>query len=241
MSLQTFNKISLLDWDSEFFGYNVAQVRFNQAGYTELLNLLKEIKDKKIRLTYFFVSPDNIDLNRTIADTGAVLVDQKVLFEKTTHKNTVKNSNIIEYKDTQPNEKLIELGLQAGAYSRFLTDKNFHNNEFEKLYKQWIVNSVNRTIAWSIPVAMSGSAIVGLITLGKKDNYADIGLIAVDKKYEGRGIGSDLIRFAENRAYEMNYSGIKVVTQLQNTRACRLYEKCNFTVENVTNIYHFWQ
>ena len=45
----------------------------------------------------------------------------------------------------------------------------------------------------------------------------------------------------EKRSRTGGYKEIKVVTQLQNKSGCRLYEKCNFQIESITNIYHFWQ
>jgi dTDP-4-amino-4,6-dideoxy-D-galactose acyltransferase len=236
-----FNTLESLVWDSHFFGYTVAQIVFDLSGYGELEYLIQDIKNKGIRLTYFFVPPSNQELNKNIVKKGGVLVDQKTIFSKPVQAHSKFKNKIIVFEDTFPNEKLIELGLQAGLFSRFRTDKKFQNKEFERLYTQWLVNSVNKTIAFKTILALYENNIVGLITIGKKNNYADIGLVAVEKNYTGKGIGTDLINFADNLAYEMKFEELKVVTQLQNTRACNLYEKCNFKIESITNVYHFWQ
>ena len=90
-------------------------------------------------------------------------------------------------------------------------------------------------------VAKNRSDIIGITTLGKKSEFADIGLVAVDKNFRGQGIASDLIHSADTAAYHLGYKEIKVVTQLKNKGACRLYEKCNFQIENITNVYHYWK
>jgi dTDP-4-amino-4,6-dideoxy-D-galactose acyltransferase len=236
-----FNTLESLGWDSQFFGYPVAQIVFDLPEIDNLDYLIQDIKEKGIRLTYFFVPPSNQELNKNIVKKGGVLVDQKTLFSKTVQVHSKFTNKIIEYENTFPNEKLIELGLQAGIFSRFRTDINFQNKEFERLYTRWLENSVNKTIAFKTILALNEKDIVGLVTLGRKNNYADIGLIAVDKDYIGKGIGTDLIHFADNLASEMKFEELKVVTQLQNTRACNLYEKCNFKIESITNVYHFWQ
>ena len=33
---------------------------------------------------------------------------------------------------------------------------------------------------------------------------------------------------------------VKVVTQLDNRKACRLYEKCGYTHAELLHVYHFW-
>jgi len=236
-----FNTLEPISWDSLFFGYTVAQIVFDLSGNGELENLIQDIKNKGIRLTYFFVPPSNHELNKNIVKKGGVLVDQKTLFSKTVQAHSEFQNKIVEFGDTIPNEKLIELGLHAGLFSRFRTDKKFKNKEFERLYTQWLVNSVNKTIALRTILALFENNVVGLLTLGEKNNYADIGLVAVENNFTGKGIGTDLINFADNLAFEMKFKELKVVTQLQNTKACSLYEKCNFKIENITNVYHFWQ
>jgi dTDP-4-amino-4,6-dideoxy-D-galactose acyltransferase len=237
----SLNKVIPLNWDSKFFGYEVAKISFNQSGNVDLENLFQEIKTKRIRLTYLLAPPTDTELNKNIARNGGILVDQKVIYSKTTQAHSKYTNNIIEFTGKQANEKLIELALRAGVYSRFLIDKNFKNWEFERLYTHWLLNSLNKSIAFKIVVALSNTHIVGLVTLGEKENQADIGLVSVDKNFGRRGIGSDLINFADNAAYELKYKNIKVTTQLQNTSACKLYEKCNFILESTLNVYHFWQ
>jgi dTDP-4-amino-4,6-dideoxy-D-galactose acyltransferase len=133
------------------------------------------------------------------------------------------------------------LVLQAGLFSRFRLDINFSDKEYEKLYIEWLTKSINKTLAIKTFVVKNGSEIIGITTLGERSKFADIGLVAVDKNFRGRGIAYDLIHSADNTACGLGYDEIKVVTQLQNKGACRLYEKCNFQIESITNVYHYWQ
>ena len=90
-------------------------------------------------------------------------------------------------------------------------------------------------------VALKDSDIIGITTLGEKSGSGEIGLVAVDEKFRGLGIAYDLIHYTDNAAFDHGYSKISVVTQLDNKGACRLYEKCNFQIESITNVYHYWQ
>lgn len=235
------NTLTPLKWDSKFFGYPVALVEFNQSNQTGLGNLLEEIDAKGFRLTYLFVPPSETELNKSIIEIGGNLVDQKVIFYKTPQAHYEFSNNIFEYVGEEINEELVELALEAGRYSRFRIDSNFINNEFERLYTQWLINSINKTIAFKNIVAKSDNKIIGLVTIGRKENHAEIGLVSVDGNFRGKGIGTDLVYFADGIAYNMKFSEIKVITQLQNLTACRLYEKCKFQIESITNVYHLWR
>lgn len=235
------NVIEQLEWDSQFFGYPVARIVFDHQGCDNLDNLFRQLISEKNRLTYFFVPATETKINRQIIKNGGILVDQKTSFHKITEKHIEYFNRIIEYQGTEINERLIDLVLQAGLFSRFHLDVNFTNREYEKLYIEWLTKSLNKSIALKTFIAINGSDIIGLTTLGDRSEIAEIGLVAVDENYRGQGIAYDLINSADNAAFDLGYNEIKVVTQLQNKGACRLYEKCKFKIEYITNVYHFWQ
>lgn len=79
-----------------------------------------------------------------------------------------------------------------------------------------------------------------MITLGRKGERADIGLVAVHSASRGKAIGSLLIRAAQARFVERGFTIGQVVTQGDNTPACRLYEKCGYRVDKVEYYFHFW-
>jgi len=236
-----FNTLIPLDWDSAFFGYPVARVVLDETGSEHFNAITDKILIDKIRLVYFFVSPYDLVLNRQISEFGAVLRDQKALFTKVPERQSGYSNSIEVYPYAEPNKELLSLGLQAGIYSRFRLDWNFRNNEYEKLYTRWVTDSLSGKISFQNIVAIVDNTVAGMVTLGEKNGHADIGLVAVEKAHSGKGIGYDMIRYADNTAFDRNFSRIDVVTQLQNHPACKLYEKCNFRLESVTNVYHFWQ
>lgn len=238
---EQFNTIIPLDWDSAFFGYPVARVVLDETGSEHLKVIADKILRDKIRLVYFFLSPSDLLLNRQISEFGAVLRDQKALFSKVPEPQSGYTNSLEVYPYAEPGKELLSLGLQAGIYSRFRLDGNFKNNEYERLYTRWVTDSLSGKISFQTIVAIVDNLVAGMVTLGEKNGHADIGLVSVARAYAGKGIGYDMIRYADNTAYNKNFSRLDVVTQLQNHPACRLYEKCNFKLESVTNVYHFWQ
>jgi dTDP-4-amino-4,6-dideoxy-D-galactose acyltransferase len=235
------NILEHLKWDSKFFGYPVARILLDQEGINKLDSVYKKIISEKIRLTYFFVPPAAKKLNSCISKKGGVLVDQKAEYLKMTEEHHDFSNIIVEYQGAEIPDRLKELVLQAGLFSRFRIDTNFKNNEYEKLYIEWLSKSIKQKIAFKTLVVKKGSDPVGITTLGEKAHYAHIGLVAVDKNFRGNRIGHDLISTADNIAFEMGFKEIKIVTQLKNEGACRLYERCHFHIDRITNIYHYWQ
>lgn len=234
------NVIEYLQWDSEFFGYKVARVIFDENGLWKFDSVTNEIKERNIRLTYLFSSPSATELNARILSAGGILVDKKTIFLKNTQEHTKFNNSISEWQRSQPDQKLVDLALNAGIFSRFFLDKNFTNDEYNRLYTKWLYKSVSGELALKTIIASSENEITGFITLGKNNLRADIGLVSVDPVYRGKGIGSDLVRYADNLSHSMGFEQIGVVTQGNNINACKLYAGCGFKIDNITDVYHLW-
>lgn len=234
------NSFEYLPWDSAFFGFNVARVVINSEDPDNYRQTLKILNEQHVRLAYILVVPDNNYMNTMVIESGGQLVDKKITFCKTSASHKGFRNDIMEYSGNGEDKELSELALQAGLYSRFRIDGNFRDGEYERLYKKWLENSLNGKVANKVIIARTQEHISGLITLGSSGNHADIGLLAVNRSYAGMGIGTELVYYADNEAHAEKFSKIKVVTQLDNERACVLYKKCGFAIESLINIYHLW-
>jgi len=225
--------VKKLDWDSNLFGYPVGLQKINSK---EIFDIEKFIEaSKNYRLVYIY---SDIELN---VGLNLELVDKKVIFHKLNELN--KNlSEIVEFNTQRHSyQELLDLAYLSGISSRFQIDTNFKNNEFIKLYKQWVDNSINGKIAFKILIKHINNKIAGFITLRIINNgTTQIGLIAVNKLFQGRNIASSLIKECESISLDNGYSNIEVATQFDNKPAIKLYEKNNFSVKSKTYIYHFW-
>jgi dTDP-4-amino-4,6-dideoxy-D-galactose acyltransferase len=225
--------IRRLDWDSRFFDYEVG--RFDSS-IIDILDLDLFIKSAKyFKLVYLFSSTP---INNPLLN----LVDKKVTFYRKTenfHQNTPQIQSFCN--DSDSFENIRDLAIQSGKYSRFLIDKNFKNNEYEKLYSKWIESSVYDDRSLDIRIFKEDNKILGFTTIEKKDdNLADIGLVAVDSEDRGKKIGTKLIENSINVAFKNGLQNIQVVTQLDNKPAVKLYSKCGFKICKTEYIYHYW-
>ena len=96
-------------------------------------------------------------------------------------------------------------------------------------------------MAKEVFIYQENQIIAGFVTLGEKKSRAEIGIIAVDNNYRGKGIGKSLMFAAENWFAGKKYNEIRVVTQGDNLPACRLYESCGYKTDNVEYFYHLWK
>jgi len=224
--------IDKLPWDSAFFNYPVGKICIDNVNLIEPQQLIDE--SRGFKLVYVFSQnelPDKFKLK---------LVDQKVVFAKTLIKYS-QNATVQQFKSGfHSYEELLELTLLSGLYSRFRTDKMFTNNEFVKLYKEWIDKSITDPEIF-ILVTTTGQKITGFVTLelGDRDS-ARIGLIAVDNSFQGQSIGTILLNASEYLSLEKGIKKIEVATQFSNNKAMQFYNKNNYKLISTTFIYHLW-
>jgi dTDP-4-amino-4,6-dideoxy-D-galactose acyltransferase len=233
----------LLEFDTKLFGFKVAKILKPQLSLEKLRTLLNELQNQGVRLVYWL--SDSLDKTSQDAakETKGFLADEHVTYVvnlQTLAKPPSIAPEITIYKEITPNIELEQLATQAGNYCRFNIDPNFPKELFVKLYHTWIKNSVNGQIANKVFTINHKNKIIGMITLGAKNNRGDIGLLAIDADFRGRNFGSKLVRSAQKYFIDSGFTQAQVVTQKINTAACHLYEKCGFQQEKTENSYHFW-
>jgi dTDP-4-amino-4,6-dideoxy-D-galactose acyltransferase len=225
--------VKKLEWDSNFFGYQVGLKTINSIDEFQLNPLLEELK--KFKLIYVFSDvalPKNSKLNH---------VDTKVDF----YKFLENDFEVIETEEfdlrIHSYEELLNLAYLSGNVSRFKVDSKFSNSEFEKLYKEWINNSINNKIAFKTLIKTVEEKVVGFVTLGEKDPVTSkIGLIAVNEMFQGKRIASKLIKSCEIISKQNKYKGLEVSTQFSNNQAMAFYKNNDFEINKITYIYHLW-
>ncbi|RFS18731.1 GNAT family N-acetyltransferase [Chitinophaga silvatica] len=226
------------DWDSNFLGYEVYSTNEAVRTATEICEILTDLKSKA-RLVYVSHS-EPLDIKQTMGSFNGILADIKLTYAKKINPPSSISPDIKSYTASTASDRLIQLGLASGIYSRFRTDPKIGIDKYEAIYREWIVKSVSRIIASEVLVYELGGELTGMVTLGEKNNCADIGLIAVAENYRSHGIGRALMQAAENWGYLQGYTNIQVVTQRANIPACRLYEKNGYELIKEEYFYHFW-
>lgn len=225
------------DWESDFFGYEVATA----TSYTGS-SLIKDIDQARSQGVKLLIFRFDSSLEEQLEELKKIanLVDRKITFVAQTQKDKDANPNILNYSGKPANEKLIELAQISGERSRFKIDPNFANNEFERMYEAWIKNSLSKEIADFVLVYEDEGSPQGLLTFKCSGDEANIGLVAVDPASQGLGIGGALLNACHARCRDENVEKIFVPTQKENQKACHFYLKNGFTVFKEELIFHYW-
>jgi len=234
----------ILKWDSDFFGFTIAKINDKFISLRDFRNIYKELKNKKVKLLYW---PS--DLNFSFQHEISKEFNGRLVDVKTRYKKEIKKGDryIIEgqiftelYKELKPDDKMLEIALQCGEYSRFKVDPHFPSEKFVELYKTWLIKSLIGDLADEVIITKKDDLITGLITVNCDEGIGNIGLVGVHNDYRRMGQGDILIRTALNFFNENKCHTAYVITQEMNHEACKLYEKYGFTVDSKTNFYHFW-
>ena len=141
---------------------------------------------------------------------------------------------------------LRELAIASGEWSRFRTDSGVPRRVFEALFEAWLRNSLSRSIADEVFVALDSSsgAEVGFVTVQKRGAEVNVGLLSVAASHRRRGIASMLLSRAALWALEhvgcMPDAFLSIVTQGANLGACATYAHFGLSVASRQDVFHCW-
>lgn len=239
-------KLSIVDklnWDSNFFGINIA--RFNH--YTinkRLMELtLTVCKRLAIKCLYFRSNSNDKKSIELCEKHGFHLANIRVTYvlEKSKEYNKIgKNYN---FRQGNKNDILWLIKVSRDAYtnSRYYFDKNFSKEICDKFYIAWvkkIANSMSqKEKIFILEKSKKAVAYIGSIEVG---DAVEIELIAVDSAFRGRGIGKKIVREFIRHYQKVGQRRFRVVTQGRNIAALRLYQSCGFIITEEQLDYHKW-
>ena len=226
-----------LEWDSTFFNLRIGKVVIRSSRELDDLRAKKDFLKNAYDLIYVLIEGGTLFFD----DADAILADRKVCYSQHLTGGYRHNAFVHVFKESCPNQELYQLALWSGEYSRFKVDPLFPADGFERLYRRWIERSVDNDHSHVFCYYGNG-VIVGMMTVDllETSHLGRIGLTAVHPAYSGIGIGSALIEETRFFLYEKGITHFETVTQMQNMKACRWYEKNGFTIDSINNVYHWW-
>ena len=229
----------ILEWDTNFFNFKVAEIKKNIfQGNSDRDEILKSLSDEKVRLAYYY-SHEEVDFNCG-KDYEINLIINRVPLEKKIINDFPIHEKISFYNDDYPDESLIELAQLAGRQGRFGLDPKITDEQCNGIFKNWIVNSVNKKMASHTLVYKEQSEIIGFATINIKEGKGYTPLFAVKRKFEGKGISFALMRAIEN---VLKAEGCPIAvggTQELNEKALMVYKRYGLIPQKPEFIYHLW-
>jgi len=224
--------IETLKWDSNFFKFNVGKLNVNDA--VDTVSFIK--LSSSYRLVYLFSDHPIEEFH------GLNFMENKITFQKKINTKLCHQGKAQAFdikKDSK--DELIQLAYLSGIKSRYNKDQNFSENEFEKLYSQWIDNCLGEESNSQILVVKDCNKIIGFTTIESLNTTTSkIGLIAVNIEYQRKGFAKQLVSAAECISIDYKCTSIEVTTQGNNESAILFYQNYGFNVIFTKYIYHYW-
>lgn len=234
-----------LQWDSEFFGLQVARTRL-PASQESIRRCLCKARGEKVDLLYWAVTNGETLGHQLRSRIEPYKIVQQLKYckrirgiiepPKLPNEYTLKSVAI----GPAP-EPLVKLGMLAGHESRFKLDQRFGDDAFARMYRVWLDRSCLREMATDVlTIVAPTDEIAAFVTVNVGADVADIGLIAVSENHQRKGLGLACLRAVDPIVRRAGAGSLCVVTQATNTPAMSLYQRHGMALVNQTTWYHFW-
>ncbi|GAB3832157.1 GNAT family N-acetyltransferase [Hymenobacter jeollabukensis] len=230
-----------LAWDSAFFGFPVGRLQTPVADAAGLRRWLAAARQQGYRLLYWFVEPANMAAQQAAAALALRPIDHRISLGLPLAGQTI----LAPVPDVRPvftaTPALRALAQASSGWSRFRRDAHFAPGSWQRLYNQWLQESLRGRLAREVLVHDDAAGQpLGLLTLAHQGTEATIGLLAVAPTARRQGVGGSLLDAAAQRAQAWGCQRLTVVTQRENQPAVALYQARGFRVKSEALIYHLW-
>jgi len=237
--------VTVLDWDTDFFGHKIARANVRQLDNNTYSQLESQCKSEKIQCLYFLADSDHPSTIRLLEDNDFRFVDIRSDF---IHSGYIPNipplpSNIsLRASSSDDLQTLSSIAQDAYSQSRFYVDPNFDNQRVSDMYDIWLSKSINHDLADYVVVAELENTAVGYVTcsIDKSKNTGKIGLVGVAESAQGKKLGTHMVVHAIQWFIQNGIDTIMVTTQGRNIPAQRLYQRCGFITHTQQLWYHKW-
>lgn len=226
-------------WLSEIFGHDVCKVVVDdelvKSGADELTT---KIAGKPV-FVYTKVPVECLCYVNFLEELGFRLVEANVVFEKQIAGAPDLASNcVLRFSEPGDEEQVTALAGRSFKYSRFHLDPLIPGEVANRVKTGWAANFFAGRRGQRMVIAEINDRIIGFAQLlFGKGGCLTIDLIAVDEGARRKGVGRDMISFAESGCE--GFEKIRAGTQVANIASIRLYEKCGFMVVGANYVFHY--
>lgn len=242
--LEIINLIVKMEWDSNFWGCNVAFLSSRHLTENIIVQINKFIRKENIRLVEYLC---NCHDNRSVIiaeQHGFHFTDIRLSFEKVLNekKDVTLDKGITFDKATEKDiSTLKDISFDLYKDSRYFFDTNFDVNKAREFYQSWVIKAVLGTFDDECFCLYAKDEPVGFCTIKYGISAsANIGLFGLSKEYQGKGLSRKLLTLVLNELINKKISRVTVVTQGRNYLAQRLYQKAGFLTRSTELWYHKW-
>jgi dTDP-4-amino-4,6-dideoxy-D-galactose acyltransferase len=230
-----------LDWDSRFFERRIARVSGHRLDEARLSEVVAWCRVNRIDCLYFLADSDDAQTSALAWRNAFLNTDVRLTFERTLAGSTAVTPPGDSVRLARPGDlgTLKAIARTGHRDTRFYFDPHFEQVKCDLLYETWIEKSFSG-FAQSVLVAEVNGEAAGYVTCNLQGAESQIGLLGVADKYQGIGLGRQLVAGFLAWSVEQGARGATVVTQGRNLSAQRLYQRMGFLTASFQLWYHLW-
>lgn len=236
---------SPLEWDSTFFGVRIGRVWVRHLTSRLARYVMRVARRERLRCLYFFV-PQRDRRSQALARAhGFERIERRLILSKQlTARRVRRRESPFALRPIAGGDALARaksIAREAFSLGRFLRDPRFGRARARAYYARW-VDVLCRNPRACLLGAYRGRELAGFAgcELEGQGAHGMITLVAVDPRWQGRGVGSSLLEAAERWFARKRCRSVRTVTQADNAQAVRLYQAAGFRIERREHVYHKW-
>ena len=238
----------VLEWDSAFFGVRIGRLTRRALREADAHALLAWARAQGVACIYCLLDASDQAGARAAEATGARRVDVRTTYQLDLASRAPRadiSGEGIRLAGRADLDQLERIAATAHRDTRFHADPRFPRERVTELYRTWIRRSVEGEIADAVVTCDVDGRAAGYVSLSLPVRTGEpgtgaLGLVAVDERARGRGLGRGLVESALARLRAGGARRVRVVTQGANVGAQRLYEAAGFAAQRREVWFHLW-
>jgi len=223
-----------LDWDSKLLNRNAAKIiSLNSSKLSEkkIRIIIQKLKENLVRsridyATYRLKASDFLTIH-SLEKEGFNLVDGLINLKLDIAKIVEARPKEVREAEKRDLQYLQELASGSFSETRFYNDFKLEKKYADKIYEEWIKNSLFGKSADKVLVWVEKNKVSGFIAIKKSGNIV---LVAVNKKARGKKIGRKLVKTAISYFFKWHLKESTIETQMTNISALRAYQACGYKI-----------
>ena len=176
-----------------------------------------------------------------LQEMGFILVDTNVQFKRelgnTLNEGIEYSAFKVRWAKDADRAVLNEIAEKSFAFSRFHLDPTISNQTANNIKRSWVNNFFKGERGDRMVVGEIDGKPAGFIQILEREDHFIIDLIAVDNRYQKRGVAGRMMEFSFKHYKDLAYC--LVGTQISNIPSINLYLKYGFKFHNSKYVFHF--
>lgn len=242
---ETVELVKKLEWDSRFFGVNVAFVSCLHLSENIYKAISRYVASNDIHLIEYLCNCHDRRSVLIAEREGFNFVDIRLTFVRplSNLKPLAPAGGLVFRKGGDEDvEKLEVMAEEMYTKSRYFFDDNFGAGKAREFYRSWIGKAARGQFDDECWCMAEGDLIGAFCSVRYvPGNAAIIGLLGVDKAYAGRGVGRQMVERVMEMLAAKGITQLSVVTQGRNYAAQNLYQSAGFRTKETQLWYHKWR